>query len=134
MKWEERQCVFNGQVNTAPCLTWIWAEYIIGLENGNYLLSSEDGEDEMESSDWSIEVAAEDVVQIFLRGPYGTSGWYNFYESETEDYSLESLISLVEGIADVARVAGDDRLVDAVNSSKELAELKQELQEWQDEQ
>ena len=125
--------MFNGQVSCTPT-TWIWQEYIIGLENGNYLLSSEDGIDDIDSTDWSKEVVAEDVVLTFLRGPEGGGGWYIFYESESEDYSLEDLISSVEGIAVVARMAGDERLIDAVNSSKELADLKQQLQESQDEQ
>ena len=104
MKWEEQQCVFSGHIDTAPGLSWIWSEYIIGLENGKYLLSCVDADEhlfqdcedlgETECLSWSKEVSAEHVVNTFLNGSELCGGWRMQYEGEENKYSLESLIDV----------------------------------------
>ena len=140
MKWPERKCVFNGKVST-PAATWIWEQYIIGLENGNYILSSEDSEEYEEGTDygtdWSVEVAAENVVKTFIDGPSFTSesGWHAYYSYDYTGRSakrtvyLQGIFSSLDSVASAAEEVGDKVLFKAITTSEEYIEFKEEVQE-----
>jgi hypothetical protein len=140
MKWPGRKCVFNGRVST-PGAPWLWEEYIIGLENGNYMLSSEDSEEYEEGTDygtdWSVEVAVENVVKTFIDGPSFTSesGWGTYY---SYDYTgrptkrivyIQGILSSLDSLASAAEEVGDRVLFKAITTSEEYIEFKEELQE-----